>query len=168
MGLLARIIGNETGRDDTARRTSPDKSTGIAYDAGLVDRLKKDHQDLVVIYTAIKTAANEGRFHELPGLLTNLKLAFQTHVMQENVKFYVYVQQHYSHDADTANFIFDVRKEMEGIARALIKFVNTHSTILPTRETVANFQAELDHIGAVLMMRVQLEENRLYSLYQPA
>lgn len=168
MGLLARLIGNETGVNDSGRRASLDKSAGIAYDAGLVSRLKKDHQDLVVIYTAVKTAANEGRYHELPDLLTNLKLAFQTHVMQENVKFYVYVQQHYAHDAETANFIFDVRKEMEGIARALIRFVNTHSTILPTRDTVAGFQAELDHIGAVLMMRVQLEENRLYSLYQPA
>lgn len=167
MGLLARLIGNETGRDDSANRASSGKSAGIAYDAGLVDQLKKDHQGLVVIYTAVKTAANEGRFHEIPDLLTSLKLTFQTHVMQENVKFYVYLQQYYSHDPSTSNFIFDVRKEMEGIARTLIKFVNLHSTTLPTHETVADFNAELDHIGAVLMMRVQLEENRLYSLYQP-
>jgi len=121
----------------------------------------------VRIYTAIKTAATENRYGDLRDLLSNFKLTFQTHLAVENVRFYVYVQQHMALDADTSTFIADVRKEMNGIARAVLKFVDTYMAVPPTPSTVTGFHAELDQIGPVLVQRVQLEESRLYSLYQP-
>lgn len=140
---------------------------GIAYDAELVTKLKEDHQELVAIYTAIKSAATEQRFGEIGNLLANFKLNFQTHIAVENVRFYVYVQQHEALDADTSSFIADVRKEMNGIARAVLKFVETHTATPPTTTTAGGFISELEQIGAVLTQRVQLEESRLYTLYQP-
>ena len=171
MGFISRLFGGEEKLNEAVMQAAQLKSGGakggIAYDAVLVDRLKEDHQELVRIFTAIKTAAGEGRFNQLPELLSGFKLAFQTHVMLENVKFYVYLQQHCAQDTETSSFVSEVRKEMDGIARAVVKFVNTHTATVHTHDTVAGFNAELDNIGAVLLRRVQLEESRLYSLYLP-
>jgi regulator of sigma D len=166
MGLISKLLGN--GEERNTRSIKPlDPSGGIAYDPELVNALKADHQELVRIYTAIKSAAAEGHYGGIPDLLANFKLTFQTHIAVENVRFYVYVQQHAALDADTSNFIADVRKEMNSIARAVMRFVDTHMTLPPTPATAAGFDAELDQIGSVLVQRVQLEESRLYSLYQP-
>lgn len=167
MGFLSRLIGAEENHRDVAAQAAGIKGGGIPYDGGLVEKLKDDHQELVRIFTAIKTAAQEGHYSQIPLLLSNLKLAFQTHIMLENVKFYVYVQQHFAEDTDTAVFIGDVRKEMDDIARTVVKFVKTYSSTRLGRDTAAEFNAELEQIGAVLLQRVQLEENRLYALYQP-
>lgn len=169
MGFFSRLFADGAEENGTVQVAGlmPDAATpGIVYDAGLVNRLQTDHQELVRIFTEIKMAANEGRFHQLPKLLATFKVAFQTHVMLENVRFYVYVQQHFARDTVTSNFISEVRKDMEGIARAVVKFVNKHSATKPTPDTVESFNDELDNIGIVLVRRVQLEESRLYSLYQ--
>jgi regulator of sigma D len=166
MGLFSKLMGANEVRN--TRSLKPlDPSAGIAYDPELVNTLKQDHQELVRIYTAIKAAAAENRFSEIRDLLSDFKLTFQTHIAVENVRFYVYVQQHAALDADTSNFIADVRKEMNSIARAVMKFVDTYMTAPPTPVTVTGFNAELEQIGSVLVQRVQLEESRLYSLYQP-
>ncbi len=166
MGLISKLLGKD--EDKNTRSIKPlDPSGSIAYDPELVNSLKSDHQELVRIYTTIKSAAAESRYDEIRNLLSNFKLTFQTHIAVENVRFYVYVQQHAALDADTSNFIADVRKEMNGIARAVMKFVDTYMTLPPTSSTVSGFNSELDQIGTVLVQRVQLEESRLYSLYQP-
>jgi hypothetical protein len=100
--------------------------------------------------------------------LSEFKLALQTHLAVENVRFYVYVQQHYANDVDTSNFITGLRTEMNGIARVVMKFAEKHAADQLTHSTVGNFITELDEIGAVLVKRVQLEESRLYSLYHSA
>jgi regulator of sigma D len=166
MGFFSKMMGSSDPKKTESIRPAS-ATDGIAYDPELVGKLKDDHKELVRIYTAIKTAATENRYAELHDLLANFKLTFQTHLAVENVRFYVYVQQHMALDADTSNFIADVRKEMNNIARAVLKFVDTYMAAPPTPSDVAGFHAELDQIGPVLVQRVQLEESRLYSLYQP-
>ncbi len=166
MGLISKILGKDEHKN--TRSIKPlDPSVGITYDPELVNALKNDHQELVHIYTTIKSAVAESRYDDIRNLLSNFKLTFQTHIAVENVRFYVYVQQHAALDADTSNFIADVRKEMNGIARAVMKFVDTYMALPPTPVTISGFNSEFDQIGAVLVQRVQLEESRLYSLYQP-
>jgi iron-sulfur cluster repair protein YtfE (RIC family) len=160
-------MGADQQHNNIAARANASMSGGIPYDSQLVNKLKDDHQELVRIFTDIKQTAQDGQFNRLPGLLNNLKLAFQTHIMLENVKFYVYVQQHCSHDSETSNFISDVRKEMDDIARTVVRFVKLYSSAPLSKDTVGIFNAELDQIGAVLLQRVELEETRLYALYQP-
>lgn len=142
-------------------------STGISYDPNLVSKLKEDHQSLFKIYGNLTAATDRGDYAAIAPLLSELKLAFQTHIMLENVKFYVYLQQSVAHDAQLSSFLVELRQEMNGIARALVKFVNTYSTGPFTAEMAEPFKAELAGIGVVLTKRVELEESRLYTLYQP-
>ncbi len=168
MSILSRLLGGNHDELKSTRSVKPAAPTGgIAYDGGLVGRLKQDHQELVRIYTAIKTAAAQNRYGDLHDLLADFKLTFQTHIAMENVRFYVYVQQRMAQDTETSNFIAEVRREMNDIARAVMKFVDAYMSAPPTPATVTSFTSELDQIGAVLVQRVDKEENRLYSLYQP-
>jgi len=168
MGFASRLLGSEMeGADAIIFKAAADLG-GIAYDPGLVDRLKEEHQQLLNSFMALKKAATDCRLHKLPGLLQDLKQAFQTHVMLENVKFYAYLQQRCTLDAATSNFVSYARKDMNGISRTLVKFVNTHTASVPTLDTMNAFRAELDLVGSLLLRRVHLEESRLYALYRPA
>ncbi len=166
MGLISKLMGGEELKSTRSlKAASP--TAGIGYDDGLVAKLKGDHQELVRLYTAIKGAAAANRFADLHDLLANFKHAFQMHIALENVKFYVYVQQRMAQDPEASTFISEVRREMNDIARAVLKFVDAYTANPPTPATVTDFSAELDQIGAVLVQRVEKEESRLYSLYQP-
>ena len=166
MRFFDKLVGGENKVRESVKAATT--SGIISYDAKLVDKLKEDHQELIRLYTAIKQSAADGRFNELPDLLSDFKMLLQNHFALENVRFYVYVQQRWIHDAETSEFIAELRKEMNNIARAVMKFVETYIAAQPTYDTVATFNAELDQIGAALTKRVQLEESHLYSLYQPA
>jgi hypothetical protein len=86
----------------------------------------------------------------------------------ENVRFYVYAQQHQAADPDASALIADLRKEMDGIARAAVQFINRYETTLFTTEVAATFLKDLGNIGNVLVQRINTEEARLYTLYQPS
>lgn len=163
------FFGGEGKRKEAASQSA--KSAGrasseIAYDAGLIDKLKEEHRELIGILIAVRKAAAEGRYNQLSDLLASFKHSFLNHIGLENVKLYVYMQQHGAQDPDTLNSVSDVRKEMNEIARMVMKFIDAHIADLPSPVTVTNFTAQLDQAEAVLTKRIQIEENHLYPLYQ--
>jgi regulator of sigma D len=164
MGIFSFLFGSSEKAAEATKETPT--STGISYDVALIQKLKEDHQELVKLFTAIKSAATEGHFAEIPKILSEFKLALQTHLAVENVRFYVYVQQIYANDTDTSDFISGLRTEMNGIARVVMKFTEKYGATQLSHFNVAGFLAELDEIGSVLVKRVQLEESRLYALYR--
>lgn len=170
MGLFSSLMGEEEAqRDGRVRSIKPlrPEHGSIAYDPGLVETLKDDHQHLLDVFGAIRRAGSEGHFAHLTDLLEQFKLALLNHVALENVKFYVYMQNHTQLDAPTLSFIAGVRKEMNGIARTVGRFVDTYLGELPSYATLSSFNEELGQIGEVLAQRIELEESRLYTLYRP-
>ncbi len=167
MGFLSVLGGGGNWREVFAAAPAADNGR-VAYDPNLIIRLTREHRDMVNALAAIKLASDACRFDELPELLRHFKHAFHAHIAAENVKLYVYVQQRYGPDSETADFVFALRREMHGIARTLTEFINTHTAVVPCVETARVFRAELDVIGSLLLRRVHLEESRLYPLYRPA
>ena len=143
----------------------PEQQTGIRYDHQLIGKLKEDHQELFEIFTEIKAAASIGHFKRIPAKLAEFKLSLLSHIALENVRLYVYIQQSYAQNADVSDFVAGLRAEMNGIARAAVKFAEKYAETPPVASTSADFVSALEEIGTVLVKRVQLEESRLYSLY---
>jgi len=163
------FFGGEGKRKEAASqsvKSAGKASSEITYDAGLVDKLKEEHRELIGILIAVRKAATEGRFNLVSDLLASFKHSFLNHVGLENVKLYVYMQQHGAQDADTLSSVSDVRKEMNEIARMVMKFIDTHIVESPSPVTVTDFHAQLDQAEAVLAKRIQIEENHLYPLYR--
>lgn len=179
MGFFSRLFGldkppaapavaaraEQVRRDVEVRKS--EGGSGIRYDPELIDRLKDDHQQLFRIYGELVAAKDRDDFKTVRQHLNDFKLALQTHLLVENVRFYVYLQQRCSADAETSAFVSSLRKEMDGIARIAVKFVNTYATPDYTAELKKRFGEELAAIGDVLTKRVAMEESRLYTLYQP-
>lgn len=138
----------------------------ISFDPTLVGKLKDDHQELLKIYGKIVAAKDNNNYTNMAQLLRDFKFMLQTHLMIENVRFYVYLQQQFVGDPDVVGFVTDVRKEMDGIARSAIKFTNTYAIDSFTDDVKADFAKELNAIGMILVKRIAMEESRLYTLYQ--
>lgn len=168
MGFFSRLFGGkEEAPQPQSQQPAAPMGKAIGYDPELVAKLKEDHKELFALYTKLQNTYAAGKFGDIPKLLNDFKLALQSHLMVENVRFYTYVQQHLAGDEENSAFIADVKHEMDGIARAVVKFITIygHAPVTPSNQQA--FKTELDGIGQVLTSRVQMEESRLYTLYIP-
>ena len=63
--------------------------------------------------------------------------------------------------------IRDFRREMNGIARAVVDFVKKYHMYEFDEYTRRSFLKEYAAVGGLLAQRIQREESNLYPLYQP-
>lgn len=144
----------------------PRKASSIAYDPDLINNLKDDHNHLVSLYGRMWTEGFEANDREkLAYLVTQFKRDFQAHLLKENVKFYVYLEQNLAEDPTTMELVRDFRSEMNDIANAVIRFCKAYGKPIITAEQKINFKKDYETVGKVLTHRVSLEENELYTLY---
>jgi regulator of sigma D len=141
------------------------QSGGIAYDPQLVDRLKEDHQEMIAIYTRLLKAAQAEKPASIPEDLVLFRRVFQGHILMESVRFYVYLDRLLANDESVRDEARAVRKDMNGIARAVAEFIHNWITVPIDAATLPLFTEQLQGIGAALVARVELEESRLYTLY---
>lgn len=141
----------------------------IGYDPTLVNSLKKDHHALVDIFQRIWSEGYERQdYHRLAELLTQFKSSFQAHLIKENVRFYVYLEQTLTDDVHTLQIVKDFRADMNEIANAVVQFCKRYTHEAYTAEMIRDFKRDYQKIGEALTRRVSLEEQELYTLYQPA
>lgn len=172
-GFLSGLFGAKENDEVSTKVVKPradietTPGSRIDFDDNLIRKLKTDHAELFRLFSEMKAFSERGYFSALPELLTSFRLTLQTHLMLEHVKFYAYLQQNFAKDAELMALISDVKKEMDGIAHAVVDFTNTYTSQKPGPENAAAFRKELDEIGEILVKRVGLEETRLYTLYMP-
>lgn len=137
----------------------------ISYDSTLIPKLKADHQELVRLYGEIAAACNRSDYAALPAMILALKLGLQHHLIVENVRLYAYLKQELAEDSEQASFANSVKKEMDGIARAVVRFADAYNSTEAIANNAEAFKNELDGMGGVLSKRITLEETGLYTLY---
>jgi hypothetical protein len=158
--------------DDVRYTRSTYSGTGqnrtISYDPTLINGLKKDHSGLVNIYQRLWSEGYERQdFRQLAHLLTLFKSNFQAHLIKENVRFYVYLEQSLVDDVHTLQIVKDFRADMNEIASAVVHFCKRYTHEAFSEEMIRDFKRDYQQIGEALTRRVGLEEQELYTLYQP-
>lgn len=169
MGFLKRLFGGKPDYAPAATTASPEVGQGrtIRYDPGLVDGLKSDHQELVGMYTRLGEQVAAGEFHGVDAALQAFKIRLEAHLLTENVRFYVYVEQSVVDDEFNSELVRSFRKEMNSIARAVVEFVRRYRQQPVGPVTQAAFIREHGDVGRLLAQRIAREEAELYVLYQP-
>lgn len=169
MGLLKRLFGGRSveGAGATAAAPAMPEGRTIRYDPGLVDGLKDDHQDLVAMYTSLGERVAAGDFHGIDTALQEFKVRLEAHLLTENVRFYVYVEQSMEGDEANSELIRGFRREMNQIARGVVEFVRRYRQQPVGPATQAQFIREHGEVGRLLAQRIAREESELYVLYQP-
>ena len=143
----------------------PERS--IVYDPGLVDSLKHDHTELVAMYGQLGQDVKDGQFHRIPNALLAFKTRLEAHLLIENVRFYVYVEQSLSGDSENMALIRGFRREMNSIARGVVEFVRRYQNTRVGADNSLLFMREYEEVGQLLVMRIEREEHNLYPLYAP-
>jgi hypothetical protein len=140
--------------------------TQIHYDPTLIDRLMADHKHVVGLFGKITAAAKAKDANSLAPLLGEFGAAVRSHLLTENVRFYIYVQ--HNCDAEQAGVVHGFQHEMREIGRVLTDFLFRYSKQEQWFEADwSQFIRELGQIGQVLTRRIATEENTLYPLYKP-
>lgn len=173
MGFIKNFFsGRPQPEEQTVSPPRPQPSVasrkkGIQYDPSLVDNLKNDHNNLVNLFGQIwEQGFQANNPKKLAALITQFKRDFQAHLLKENVKFYVYLEQNLSDDPTSMELVRDFRTEMNDIAHAVVNFCKKYSTPITTNQLKQSFPEDYQTVGEVLTHRVSLEENELYTLYQ--
>lgn len=142
--------------------------TQIAYSEELISKLTQDHQDLLALFVAIQTAGGRHDAESLRDSLAEFSRRLTGHILLENLKLYIYIQRNLQSDAESKELVKRFRKEMSGIATAVLDFVTKYrSTTNWNAQTFDVFKLELLALGEVLVKRIQCEEQDLYPLYMP-
>ena len=138
---------------------------GISYDPNLVAKLKGDHAEMITIYSRLLGAAQTGAVATIREDLILFRRVFQGHILMESVRFYVYLDRLLANHDTVRDEARAVRKDMNGIAKAVADFIHNWLTIPITAQTLPTFIEQLQGVGAALVGRVELEERTLYTLY---
>jgi regulator of sigma D len=158
--------GNSPGAARSDGQYAP--GTEIRYSPTLIDELKRDHQQLLAIYMAIKAHFDSGNYAGVSAKLNEFRIALQGHLLTENVRFYIYLDRVHGQDEMKSELIRGFRREMDGIGRAALAFLKKYETIGVDKDLANAFAKDFAEIGVVLSERIQREESVLYPLYVPA
>jgi len=137
----------------------------ITYSPTLVPELKDDHQELLAIYGEVGALLQDGRYAAIADVLRRFKTKLDVHLLNENLRFYCYLEERLAATPAELEVMQDFRREMNGIARVVVTFLRKYQMSgvnLHNRET---FVGEYQQIGAALVERINREEKGLYSLY---
>ena len=142
--------------------------THISYSPHLVAELKEDHQKLLKIFGMIGAAHSAGNRMQTAELLEQFRSALAGHLLKENVRFYIYLEHALAKDPSSHALVHQFRREMDGIGKAVLAFLDRYRNIGTDPSLAGSFGADLAAVGKVLCERISNEEDTLYSLYLPA
>jgi len=165
--FIGRLFGaNKVEPAQNVVRSSFDSSQ-INYDPNLIQSLENDHKKLVSDFGKIWSEGFEKKdYTKTNHLITKFKAAFQAHLLAENIKFYVYLEQTLRDDLVNLNLVKEFRLDMNKIARAATNFCKKYQVKFTERH-VEQFETDYNAVGKVLTQRITLEEESLYILYRP-
>jgi hypothetical protein len=139
----------------------------IHYSAELIDELTADHSELMKMYNEIEDMAISGRYTTIPAALETFKTRFESHIFNENLRFYCYLEDRLAGSADALKRIKEYRTELNAIARDVVTFLRKYRSWGVRFTNGKAFLDELRCVGALLVHRVDREEKDLYPLYLP-
>jgi hypothetical protein len=139
----------------------------INYSATLVPDLKTDHQDLLKIYGEVGTLLQNGRYAAIQEGLRAFKSRLDVHLLNENLRFYCYLEQRLADAPNELQIIKEFRQDMNGIARVVVGFLRKYQAAGVHAQNKDDFLSDYRQIGTALAERIEREERGLYALYVP-
>jgi len=153
-----------TQTDNNIVQLTPSR-TSIRYDPRLVPVLKAQHQQLVVYYTKILSAAHEQKYAMLNETLTAFSRLIKAHFLKEEQFFYIYVADVHRNNEEISDIIKSYRTSMRPISKAVLQFLNEYAGKVIDNHNVWAFKQQIEELGPVLSSRIEDEEENLYTLY---
>lgn len=167
-GLFKKKTSEETHQTQSPpqqREYNTAPGTEIRYSPTLINELQIDHQQLLVLYMAIKSSFEAGDYPTVSEKLNEFRTGLQGHLLTENVRLYIYLDRMLGQDEMNSELIRSFRREMDGIGKAVLNFLKKYEAIGVDKDLAPSFAKDFSAIGVVLTERIKKEESVLYPLY---
>lgn len=139
---------------------------GIQFHPELIKELIGDHHRLLHLHGSIKESFARGDMAMVSSQLKEFGALLRNHLLTENMRLYIYLQQRMAGDEINTALVRSFRKEMDGIAKTALDFLDRYNEIEKISGVkLDSFSGEFDQIGGVVGARMQREEGTLYPLY---
>jgi len=137
------------------------------YDPHLIDKFKKEHEELVSYIGSIQEAMDKGASATdiVKNSLKHLRMKLLGHFMEEDIKLYWYMKEYYKEDPTAYDIVVTYEESIKNIQKDILKFFEHYS-----REDVTldlEYKRKFKQIVSELSDRVNSEEEHLYTLYRP-
>ena len=144
----------------------------LGSNPGVIDLRPCTSDDLIVIrlqfdlHDSIKTSFARRELALVSGSLKEFGVLVRNRLLTENMRLYIYLQQKMAGDEVNTALVRSFRKEMDGIAKTALEFLEKYNEIEKKSEAeLSSFAEEFDQIGSVVSTRMKREEETLYPLY---
>lgn len=145
---------------------APNPQGGIRYYPNLIQELVGDHRKLHALREHIFDSFTRRDLKSIAKDLKEFGALVRNHLLTENMRLYIYLQQKMANDEVNTSLVRSFRKEMDGIAKTALDFLDKYKDIeTQSASELVTFTQELDKIGSVVDERMQREEATLYPLY---
>ncbi len=145
---------------------APATTGGIQFHPELIKELVGDHHRLLQLHGGIKEYFARRDLATVSGQMKEFGVLLRNHLLTENMRLYIYLQQRMAGDEINTTLVRSFRKEMDGIAKTALDFLDKYNEIEKKSEAeLASFVPEFDRIGSVVNARMRREEETLYPLY---
>jgi len=137
------------------------------YDPHLIEKFKKEHEELVSYISSIQEAMEQGVSGTgiVKNSLKHLRMQLLGHFMEEDIKLYWYMKEYYKEDPTAYDIVMTYEESIKDIQKDILKFFEHYS-----RDDVrldAEYRRKFRQIVSELSDRVSSEEEHLYTLYRP-
>lgn len=140
--------------------------TQIHYVPGLIDKLERDHVELLKLLQKSAQAFDQEKYKKTVKRLKKFKLIFMQHLILENLKLYIYLKHSFVNNSDLQDQIKDFRREMRKISKYVLVFLDKYEGIIKDKQLRKSFEKDLKSVYLTLKKRLKREEQELYPLYQ--
>jgi hypothetical protein len=149
-----------------AAAPAPASQGGIQFHPELIKELVSDHHRLLHLHGGIRECFDRRDLAMVSGKLKEFGVLLRNHLLTENMRLYIYLQQRMAGDEVNTTLVRSFRKEMDGIAKTALEFLDKYNELEKMPEAhLTSFAAEFDQIGSVVHARMRREEDTLYPLY---
>lgn len=141
--------------------------TEISYHPDLIKQFKAHHASLLKLFGTLTESVQKNDFVDAVKTLQTFRRVLSSHLLEENVKLYTYLSKCVAGDGNSSELITDMKAEMGEVGSIVMRFTRHYGEFGITSTNKLKFLEELEGIGAILMDRIQREEESLYTMYLP-
>ena len=164
LGWATKLLQNRNHQ--VVSDVSDDYHVGeIRYSADLLNELDMQHQHLMQHYQDLVLILKNRKIALVKPLLQQLYTEFKLHTMQENVRFFCYLERKHQDDATVLNLLKQERKEAHQVSMQISRFMRKWSTVEITEQNLDALSEHFEQVGDLLKQRMHEEEQSLYPLY---
>lgn len=140
--------------------------SGTGYQKHLVDSFIEEHKVLLDSLDNARQFIARSKLEDFARELKVFKGRFQSHIMAENMKLYLYLRLFLTNHTVQHQYANEMRKSMKPIAANVADFFDKYGEGKLTSVAVYACETELNQLRKTIRDRFEEEERRLYPLYR--